>query len=103
MAMGTGAETSSPTWILNVQLITQDQGAPLLDLLRFPTYPLLPREVRIQSSEESRSRRRFKLAELDDFISLILHQQTNELQLDLRFEHWKIQGSDIIVTGITNL
>ena len=97
------AETSSPKWIINVQFITWDESPALLELLRFPAYPLLPREVLIQLYGPSFRRRRFKLAELDDFISLVLHQQANEFQLDFRFERYQIPGSEIVVTALTNI
>jgi hypothetical protein len=104
MTMGrAGAETSSSNWILNVQLITQDQDAALLDLLRFPDPPLLPPDARVQVSDGSRGQRRLKLRELTDFISSLVHQQANEVQLDFKFEPWEIPGSAIIVSGITNL
>src|SRR5262252_6701839 len=101
--MRSAVETSSPNWIVKVQFITWDESPALLDLLRFPARPLLPHEVRIQVYGPSFSRRRFKLAELDDFISLVLEQQANEFQLDFRFGPYKIPGSEIVVTALTNI
>jgi hypothetical protein len=96
-------EENHTKWVLHVQLASLEQDERAMDLLQFPTEPLLPnqfdlRVTRCSRGRQIQSRRRTKksLAELSN-------QKSNKIRAIYTTKPATIPDPELVITKITNI
>jgi hypothetical protein len=80
-----------------VEIGTQNQGPEVLDLLRFPSPPLIPAPTTHLVERKAGGRTyRFRSRSIDDVVSRLVGQPANWITLERRLDEWQLP-----ITGVT--
>ncbi|MDZ8140136.1 MAG: hypothetical protein RM049_33415 [Nostoc sp. DedQUE04] len=90
-------------WIFRIQILSFLQNSEVLNLLRFPTNPLLPKNVEVEASYWSRGCTVKKSSKnINNLINFLSDKQSNRISFSYNFIPYNIPGLDISVKKITN-
>jgi hypothetical protein len=90
---------------INAQIVvdigTQNQGPEVLDLLRFPSPPLIPQATQHVVNRFAGGRTHsFRTKSIDDVVSRLAEQPANWVTIDRRFDPWPLPFPGVTCTGV---